>query len=53
MAVVITTLIKNVRQQTFLAINSWLNIKIKGFEIAVDDDWNDVRALNIHLLDNK
>jgi phosphonate transport system substrate-binding protein len=29
------------------------NIKIKGFEIAVDDDWNDIRALNIHLLDNK
>mgnify|MGYP003979987927 CR=1 FL=1 len=26
------------------------NIKIKGFEIATDDDWNDVRALNIALL---
>ncbi len=26
------------------------NIKIKGFETAVNSDWDDVRSLNIHLL---
>ena len=27
------------------------NLKLKGFEAARDEDWDDVRALNIHLLD--
>jgi phosphonate transport system substrate-binding protein len=29
------------------------SIKIKGFEAARDEDWDDVRSLNIHLLQNR
>lgn len=37
-------------QNSFIGRKLLEDIKVKGFEAGIDDDWNDVRALNIMLL---